>query len=432
MTADRHDAHPPTQSEFFAEKRPRNPNLLEDALAGAGEPRRVSLVRLSSEIARSLAPVGRVAVDGEVHRATLRTTRWWFTLRDRAAQIAVSIPAAKVRAYPPKDGERVRVTGRLSWQSDRGTLRFDGEALEPVGEGAVAALIAQARERLAADGLLDRPRRPLPLLPRTIGIVCGAEAAVRADIESVVAARFPGYPVTFLEVSVSGPGAVDAITGALVELDRRAEVDVIVLARGGGDATQLLPFSDEALCRAVCASTTPVVSAIGHDGDRPLCDEVADVRCGTPSIAAARIVPDRAQLRADLDRALARVLDAASRRVDVASSRLSRVDREAALVAGVGAAGRRLHAAGERLALVHPSNRVADARRRLDAGHAHMEALSPRRVLERGYAVVRRRDEGTVVRRAARQAPGDGVEVEVGEGPVGARVEHVEEADGDG
>lgn len=389
------------------------------------EPRRVSLVKLSGEIARSLAPIGLVAVDGEVHRAVLRGNRWYFTLRDRNAQLAVSVPAAKARRSAPVDGERVRVTGRLSWQTDRGALRFDGEALEPVGEGAVAALIAEARRRLAADGLLDRPRRALPVLPRSIGVVCGAEAAVRADIESVVAARFPGYPVVFLEVTVSGPGAPDAIVGALEELDGRDGVDVIVLARGGGDATQLLPFSDEALCRAVCAARTPVVSAIGHDGDRPLCDEVADLRCGTPSIAAAHVVPDRAALHAELDRLLAIAEAAVGRRLETAEARLSRVDREAALVAGVATARRRLDSARERLVLVHPSGRVIEARRRLDAGHAQMEALSPARVLERGYAVVRT-PGGGVVRRARDLAPGARIDVEVAEGRVGARVEDVE------
>jgi exodeoxyribonuclease VII large subunit len=389
------------------------------------EPRRVSLVKLSGEIARSLAPIGRVAVDGEVHRAVLRGNRWWFTLRDRTAQVAVSLPASKARRYPPADGERVRATGRLTWQSDRGAVRFDAEALEPVGEGAVAALIAAARDRLAADGLLDRPRRPIPLLPRAVGVVCGAEAAVRADIESVVAARFPGYPLVFLEVTVTGPGAPESIAGALEELDRRPDVDVIVLARGGGDATQLLPFSDEALCRAVCATATPVVSAIGHDGDRPLCDEVADLRCGTPSIAAARVVPDRAALHAAVDRAVRAAADAIERRVEAAAGRLTRVDRAVALVAGVATARRRLDAAARELALVHPSARLVDARRRLDAGRAHMEALSPARVLERGYAVVRT-DDGTVVRRAGDVTPGERVTVEVAEGRLGARVEDVD------
>ena len=397
-------------------------SLFPDAPA---EPRRVSLVRLSGEVARSLAPIGLVAVDGEVHRAVLRGPRWWFTLRDRNAQISVSLPASRARSYPPADGERVRVTGRVSWQSDRGELRFEAEGVEPVGAGAVAALVAEARRRLAADGLLDRPRRPLPLLPAAVGVVCGAEAAVRADIESVVAARFPGFPVVFVEVAVSGPGAVDAVVGALRHLDERPEVEVIVLARGGGDATQLLPFSDEALCRAVCASSTPVVSAIGHDGDRPLCDEVADLRCGTPSIAAAAVVPERAALLAELDRRRDAALATLTARVDAAAARLGAVDRRAALDACMAGAERRLAAAADRLALVHPARHLAAATAALASARAQMEALSPARVLERGYAVVRTGD-GTVVRRAGQVRSGDAVSVELAAGRLGARVEDVD------
>ena len=388
----------------------------------ATEPRRVSLVRLSGEVARALAPIGLIAVDGEVHRAVLRGNRWWFTLRDRNAQIAVSLPASKARGYVPTDGERARITGRVAWQSDRGQLRFDAEGIEPVGEGAVAALVAEARRRLATDGLLDRPRRRLPLLPRTVGVVCGTEAAVRADIESVVAARFPGFPVVFVEVAVSGPGAVDAVVGALRDLDERPEVEVIVLARGGGDATQLLPFSDETLCRAVCATATPVVSAIGHDGDRPLCDEVADLRCGTPSIAAAAVVPDRELLQAEVDRRLDSALAALTGRVGTAAARLATIDRSSALDACLSGAGRRLDAAGERLSLVHPARQLVAARAALDGARAQMEALSPARVLERGYAVVRTGD-GTVVRRAAQVAPGDAVSVDLAAGRLAARVE---------
>ena len=123
-------------------------------------------------------------------------------------------------------------------------------------------------------------------MPRAIGVLCGTDAAVRKDIESVVAARFPGYPLAIEETTVSGPGAALCIIEALARLARRPGVDVVVLARGGGDATALLPWSDEELCRAVAACPVPVVSAIGHEADRPLCDEVADLRCGTPSIAA--------------------------------------------------------------------------------------------------------------------------------------------------
>src|SRR5206468_1303393 len=157
-----------------------------------------------------------------------------------------------------------------------------------------------------------------------------SDAAVRADIESVVAVRFPGYPVEFAEVTVSGPGAVDAICGALVWLDERPDVDVIVLARGGGDATQLLPFSDETLCRALCAASTPVVAAIGHEGDRPLCDEVADARFGTPSLAAGAVVPSRAELEAELERWAAAIDAGIDAQLAAADARLAAVDREAA------------------------------------------------------------------------------------------------------
>ena len=193
-------------------------------------------------------------------------------------------------------GERVSVTGILRYQSEWGQLQFEAEEVVPVGAGAVAAAIADARSRLAAAGLLDRARRAIPRLPEVIGVVCGSEAAVRADIESVVAIRFPGYPMEFAEVQVSGPGAAEAVMRRAARLRRPAEIEVIVLARGGGDATQLLTFSDEELCRAIGLAATPVVSAIGHEGDRPLCDEVADLRCGTPSIAAAAVVPSKLEL----------------------------------------------------------------------------------------------------------------------------------------
>src|SRR5262249_30053765 len=152
------------------------------------------------------------------------------------------------------NGERVLVTGRITYDNQRGRLELTAEEVVPVGEGAVAAMVAEARARLLADGLLDRPRRRLPRVPGALGVGCGSDAAVRHDIESVVAARFAGYPLVFEEVVVSGAGAADAIIGGLQRLDARSGVDVIILARGGGEAVQLLPFSDEDLCRAIAAA----------------------------------------------------------------------------------------------------------------------------------------------------------------------------------
>ncbi len=283
---------------------PSEPSRLRGDQSGSGPghaPRRLSLVRLSGEIARSMAAIGRIAVEGEVHRPqTFPSGRTYFVLRDRAAQVPVACPARHARRCRAVAGERVIVVGTLVWGNERGQLLLEAEEVTPVGEGAVAAMIAETRSRLEADGLLHQPGRPLPRLPRVIGVLCGADAAVRKDIESVVAARFPGYPLAVEETTVTGPGAAQAIVEALWRLCRRPQVDVVVLARGGGDSTALLPWSDEDLCRAVAACPVPVVSAIGHEADRPLCDEVADLRCGTPSIAAHVVVPDQRQLDDEL------------------------------------------------------------------------------------------------------------------------------------
>jgi len=413
-------------------------------LFGAGDngPRRVSLVRLSALIAQAVAGVGRVTVEGEVHKPqTGRTGRQWFTLRDRASQVSVSVPVARRSRCRVVAGERVAVTGRLEWTNDWGQLQLVAEEVVPVGEGAIAALIAETRARLGADGLLDRPRHTIPLLPRAIGVICGHEAAVRADIESVVLARYPGYPVTFVTTTVSGPGAVDNLVSSLADLDVRPEVEVIILARGGGDSTALLPFSDEGLCRAVAAMATPVVAAIGHDGDRPLVDEVADLRCGTPSIAAAAVIPDHAVLRAQIDSLLSSVAIAARARIDEARGRLARVDRRAAAVAGVDRARERLDRAAATRDLVHPRRELdravarlervdwftaaapalAVAERRLAAALDQIEALSPVRVLERGYAVVRD-SVGRVIRDASDLASGAEIEVTVARGRFAASV----------
>jgi exodeoxyribonuclease VII large subunit len=382
--------------------------------------RRVSLVRLSAEIARSLAAIGKVAVEGEVHQPKSRPNgRIYFTLKDRAAQVSVTVPAARTRKAWVVDGQRVQVTGALTWENGWGRMQLVADEVVPVGAGAVAAMIAEARARLRADGLLDRPRRRVPRLPRTIGVVCGSEAAVRADIESVVAARFPGYPIVFREVTMT---SADAVIEGLTDLDLRETVDVIILARGGGDATQLLPFSDEDLCRAICATSTPVVAAIGHEGDRPLCDEVVDLRCGTPSLAAAAVVPDRAVLLAGLEAQWAHAETAMTRHLAEAARRLERVDRDRAVTTGVERATQRLATAAGRLDLVHPRRRLDAAAGRLAGAQRELDALSPVRVLERGYAVVRTAD-GTVLRSAADAAPGQALDVQLAAGRLSATVD---------
>jgi exodeoxyribonuclease VII large subunit len=373
-------------------------------------------------VARAVVAIGKVVVEGEVVKPWRGNNgAVVFTLKDRAAQVTVRCPPSKKARCRVVAGERVQVTGQPEWVPERGQLNLVADEVAPVGAGAIAALIAEVRGRLSADGLLDRPRRAVPRLPARIGVVCGTDAAVQADIESVVAVRFPGYPVTFVPTLVTGSGAADAIMRSVSVLEAAPDVEVIILARGGGDGAQLLPWSDEALCRALAACTTPVVSAIGHEGDRPLCDDVADLRCGTPSLAAGAVVPDRAAL----EREIAAMWEAVDRvlagRLATASARLVAVDRESALRAGVGVAVRRLERAADRLELLHPRALVEGARLRLAAEWRQVEALSPVRVLERGYAVVRRRGDGSVVREASQVEVDAALDVQVAVGRFAAR-----------
>jgi exodeoxyribonuclease VII large subunit len=365
----------------------------------------------------------------------------YFTLRDRAAQITVVCPRTKVSRCRAVHGERVCVTGALSYVNERGQLQLVADEVVPVGEGAILAAVAEVRRRLAAEGLFERERRPLPVLPARIGVVCGADAAVRADIEAVAASRFPGYPMIFTEVAVSGPGAAEAVVGALRAFDARPEIEVVILARGGGDAASLLPFSDEELCRAICASGTPVVTAIGHERDRPLCDEVADRRCATPSLAAAAVVPDEAALRAHVDGLLESVRISCEAELLTAGERLEVIDVHAALRSGVSTAAERLDHAVGRLRLVDLRRRVDDAGRRLASiewtpqlprrlaaldselsGRLRtLDALDPARVLSRGYAVVRTSDGG-VVRSPDEVVEGDDLDLVVAHGHIPASV----------
>lgn len=291
----------------------------------------------------------------------------------------------------------------------------------------MAELVAEARSRLSAAGVLDRQRRVLPRLPAAVGVLCGREAAVRRDIESVVVARWPGYPLRFCEVGVSGPAASQSIAEGLARLCADAEVEVVILARGGGDAADLLPWSEEALCRAIADAPVPVVSAIGHEEDRPLCDEVADLRCGTPSLAATSVIPDRALLWAELDGWIGRAEVATEVSAERARRRLAALAPGRALDARATAARHRLGRAGDSVAHHHPRLGVARARSLLGALEREREALSHVRVLERGYAVVRPIGGGPALRESAGVASGDELEVTLARGKLVAAVREVRE-----
>lgn len=408
------------------------------AIAAGGRFRETTITRLCSDLARAFATIGQVIVHGEVANAKSYDGRMAFlTLRDRGFEIPVYVPSNRAKFCACKNGERVAIAGKIELQPKKAQLQLVAYEVALVGDGAIAAKVEYTRQLLAAEGLLSRPRRRIPVLPRSIGVVCGNDAAVRKDIESVVAARYPGYPVDFCEVTVQGPGAVESILWALTTLQAR-EVDVIVLARGGGDASQLLPFSDEEVCRAICAAKVPIVSAIGHDGDRPLSDDVADLRAGTPSIAAAMVVPSRTELIAQLDVGIREASRLAVRHTERSANRLGNIqwinvlnhrltrehDRLQRFDARLVFDRHLLRARSELAAIQWQSplaNRLQRAHIELTSSYQQIEALSPMRVLERGYAVVHRGD-GSVVRNGAVVEPNEQLKITVAQGSIDAVV----------
>ncbi|ORT48048.1 exodeoxyribonuclease VII large subunit [Frankia sp. KB5] len=375
--------------------------------------------------------LGRVWVEGQVtgivRRPGMGTV--FLTLRDPVADVSlrVTCPRAVCDAVGLAlvDGARVVVWGKPSFHPGRGTLALAVVEIRPLGAGALLARLEQLKATLAAEGLFaaSRKRRP-PFLPAAVGLITGRASAAERDVVENARHRWPAVRIVLREVAVQGPLAVAQVIDALRELDARAEVEVIVIARGGGSLEDLLPFSDEALMRAVVAACTPVVSAIGHEQDTPLLDFVADVRASTPTDAAKRVVPDVgeqaiavAQLRARARRVVEYRLDreerwlADTRGRPVLATPTRDVDRRADDVSALLARSRRC--------VRHVINVTGND---LAATRARMRALSPAATLDRGYAVVQRTVDGAVVRGPAEVAAGDGLAIRVAGGTLRATV----------
>ena len=282
-----------------------------------------------------------VWVEGEISELK-RNPIWanvFVTLKD--VETGACLPATMQRgrfdAIEPVlvEGERVQALGRLQLYEARGELSFRLATVERVGAGDHAAALHRLRRRLEAEGLFAAERkRPLPRFPRGVGLVTGVDAAARGDVVAAITTRFPAVRLVVAETRVQGPGATTAIVGALNRLVAGDGVDVVILARGGGSFEDLLPFSDERVVRAVAASPVPVVSAVGHEQDEPLCDLAADVRAPTPTAAARLVVPDLDELRSRLGRtgerldgSVVRLLERDRGRVARSGERLSSAPR---------------------------------------------------------------------------------------------------------
>ena len=389
---------------------------------------------LSSKIDDYVARMTYVWVEGQVVQLNRRpgSGMQYLSLRDTDADMSMSVSiftrdltALETAAGAQvSEGARVVVHAKPRFWTRRGSLELRADDIRPVGVGDLLARIEQLRRVLAAEGLFAPERkRPLPFLPRTVGLICGRGAKARDDVLVNARLRWPGLPFVVREVAVQGAQAVREVTAAVRELDGEESIDVIVIARGGGAVEDLLPFSDEGLVRVAAAARTPIVSAIGHETDCPLLDLVADYRASTPTDAARRIVPDLAQETVGLDQARERIRSALTARLDEEQNRIDRIrerpvmadptlivrDQEAELDRTRDRMRRALGAAVDLAA--------ADLR----AHRAQLTALSPQGVLDRGYAILRKPGVG-VVTSAQDLKKGDLLEGVLAEGRLVAQV----------
>src|SRR4051794_4739368 len=370
--------------------------------------------------------LGRVWVEGQITQLTRRPGQatCFLVLRDTAAEMSLQVaaPRALIDSLDPplaEDG-RVIVWAQLEFRPQRGTLSLTAYDVRPVGVGALPARLEQLRKTLAAEGLFAAERkRPLPFLPRTVGLVTGRASAAERDVVDNARRRWPAVQFRIENVAVQGAYAVTEVIAAVQRLDKDPAVDVIVIARGGGSVEDLLPFSDEALVRAVATAFTPVVTAVGHESDVPLVDHAADVRASTPTDAAKLVVPDVAEEQQRVRVLQLRAQRSIAARLDTEQHRLDGLRSRPAVADPVGQLGRWSSEVGavreraRRAALAC----VGEARTDVARLAARGPAMSPPATPHRGHAALQRPD-GSAVRAPAEVAPGDRLTGRVAAGRV--------------
>jgi exodeoxyribonuclease VII large subunit len=386
--------------------------------------------QIASAISGWIDRLGAVWVEGQIAQLNRRQgmNTVFLTLRDTVADISIQVTCSRQvfdSLNPPVvEGAGVVIFAKPSYYPNRGTLSLYATDIRMVGLGELLARLERRRQLLAAEGLFARElKRRLPFLPRTIGLVTGAQSAAERDVLENARRRWPAVQFRVLHASVQGQNAAREVIEALGALDRDPEVDVIIVARGGGSVEDLLPFSDEGLVRAVHAARTPVVSAIGHEPDTPLLDLVADARASTPTDAAKMVVPDVAE---EIDR-ITRLrdrgrqvmttwlgqqqhqLDAVRARPSLADPRSGLDDRALEITELCARTRRTLH------------HQLRHAHSDLEHQLARVRSLSPLATLERGYAVVQD-DEGHVVTGTGQTEPGRPLHVRVYDGRIHATV----------
>lgn len=391
-----------------------------------------SVSTVNTEVKGWIERLGYLWVEGQLTQINMKPS-WklsYLTLRDVNQEMSVSLTASTALLQnlptPIKDGDRIVVYGKPAFYAGRGSFSLWVTEIRHVGVGELLARIENLRRALAAEGLFDASRKlPLPYLPRTIGLITGRGSAAERDVLSVARDRWPQVNFRVLNTAVQGAQAVSQVIEALEKLDADDEVDVIIIARGGGSVEDLLPFSEEALQRAVSAASTPVVSAIGHEPDSPVLDNVADLRAATPTDAAKRVVPDVAEEHALLDEARARMAQAVGQWVARERNNLDSLRSRPVLADPRTSINARRDELDTALSSIRREMRhvLGQETSRVAALRGQVSALGPASTLERGYSIVQvlpRDGDAEVVTTIDQSPPGSQLRIRVSDGSITA------------
>lgn len=388
---------------------------------------------VNSKVKAWIERLGSVWVEGQLAQVNMKPS-WRFsylTLRDVEAEMSLQVTCDTALLQnapaPLRDGDRVVVYGKPTFFTGRGSFSLRATEIRPVGVGELLARIERLRQQLASEGLFDASRKlPLPYLPRCIGLITGRGSAAERDVLSVAEDRWPHVHFKVINTAVQGAPAVPEVITALEALDADPEVDVIIIARGGGSVEDLLPFSEEALQRAVSHARTPVVSAIGHEPDNPVLDNVADLRAATPTDAAKRVVPDAREELLRLDQLRQRAAAALRGWVDRQQQNLQALRSRPVLADPFTPITRQEEEVQRALTMVRRdiTYLLNSHESQVRALRAQVSALGPSATLARGYSVVqvipRDGSEPEVVTSYEQAPPGSQLRIRVADGSVTA------------
>lgn len=372
----------------------------------------------------------QVLVEGEISNfAAPSSGHWYFSLKDENAQLRAVIfrPQARLLRFKPENGMQVVCTGRVSVYSQRGELQLILESLEPMGVGSLQLAFEQLKARLASEGLFEQSRKKnLPLFPVTVGVVTSSTGAAIHDILNVLRRRSSGISILLAPVRVQGEGAAEEIARAIEDHNRLNKAEVLIVGRGGGSLEDLWAFNEERVARAICASRIPVISAVGHEVDFTIADFVADLRAPTPSAAAELVVKNRLELEGHVDHLVMRLGSRMQARVAMLRLRADGLERRlrsprqelARLRERYEALTHRLRQGGLNACRLQDN--------RLSSMAGRLEALSPLKVLGRGYSIVFDETTGRALRSSRSVRVGDGVKILLAQGAARARIEEVD------